>query len=155
MKLSEKKRYSLIESILEGMSISKSAVEIGCPKSTANKIFETAIVKIWRETRRQNESKTYSIENARADKDLIIKHLHDYLSGDLFITKELLEPDYSIHSLGFMPNIANPLVRQNISTIEDLLTYSKKELMNFEGIGRASVATIEKLLTNYGFALKK
>tara|TARA_B110000211_G_scaffold177693_1_gene200884 strand:- start:3569 stop:4027 length:459 start_codon:yes stop_codon:yes gene_type:complete len=150
MKLTSEERHLLITKILNGSAISSVAAELKCPKSTASKIFETAITRIFRHV---GHSKNYSIEQARQDKKLVEQHLEDYLNGSWFTEYKGLEPSASIYHLNIKSNIANPLVSKNISTIEQLINYPKCKLLNIDGIGKRAVEKIEIALKEQGFSL--
>lgn len=150
MKLTNEDRHFLITRILNGAAISSIAAELKCPKSTASKIFETAVTRIFRHVR---HSKHYSIEQARQDKELIEQHLEDYLNGSWFTEYKELEPSASIYHLNIKFNIANPLVSISISTIDQLINYPKCKLLNIDGIGKRAIEKIEMALKEQGFSL--
>jgi DNA-directed RNA polymerase subunit alpha len=60
----------------------------------------------------------------------------------------------SIKTLNFPSRIHYVFIQNNILTIEDLLTFSAKELKNFCGIGNFSLSLIQKKLKKIGFSLK-
>lgn len=150
MKLTNEERHFLITRVLNGTAISSITAELKCPKSTASKIFEAAVTRIFRHVR---HSKNYSIEQARQDKELIEQHLEDYLNGSWHTEYKGLEASSSIYELNIKPNIANPLVLKNISTIEQLINYPKCKLLNIDGIGKRAIEKIETALKEQGFSL--
>jgi DNA-directed RNA polymerase subunit alpha len=61
----------------------------------------------------------------------------------------------SIADLGLTPRSYNCLVSQNINTLDELLRYSKKQLLSFPRLGISSLEDIIKCLAGFGFELKE
>lgn len=59
---------------------------------------------------------------------------------------------------GFLTYLSNPaknsLLHHGIDTLEALSTYTRKEILNLHGIGKASIPTLEKLLAGQGLSFR-
>jgi len=59
---------------------------------------------------------------------------------------------------GFLALLSNParnaLLHYGIDTIDKLSTYTEKEVLNFHGIGKASLPALRKSLEDHGLSFK-
>ncbi|MGY5252827.1 RNA polymerase alpha subunit C-terminal domain-containing protein [Sphingobacterium spiritivorum] len=61
-------------------------------------------------------------------------------------------------AIGFLTYLSNPaknsLLHHGIDTLEALSAYTRKEILNLHGIGKASIPTLEKLLAGQGLSFR-
>lgn len=59
---------------------------------------------------------------------------------------------------GFLTYLSNParnsLLNHGINTLDALSAYTRKEILNLHGIGKASIPTLEKLLAGLGLSFR-
>ena len=144
----------IVISALQGEYLSQLAEIHGMSKSGIEETLKRVIKGIYKLTRKDGQPEQYSLDLARQDSQFILSKLDDYLSGALQEAQlPALTKNSSLSATGLSPRVLNPLARNNIATVGDVLSRSKLELNKLEGFGKGALDKLVAVLEKHGFHL--
>jgi DNA-directed RNA polymerase alpha subunit len=89
---------------------------------------------------------TYSLNEIPTLLGIINRRMEEAQNQDLIYIKKLDN---------ISPRLKNSLLRADFDTLNEVCLFTKNKLMDYNGIGKTSIAELEEILSRYNLQLKK
>jgi len=96
--------------------------------------------------------------------EILLRHFQMILSGEVEVPEELpedgseeSEPEFenkSLRETDLSPRLVNCMTSGGITTLLELASKTRNELLGLRNFGQASLSTVEELIATYGLSLK-